>query len=91
MTTLGRVVAIVPLAYTIITLLNNRVSSGAYWTVSGGSFAASNTFTIIGNSQVNKAVMRYNEMLRQPRLGMSITPVPGTGQFAVGPGITWSF
>lgn len=91
MITLGRVVAIVPLAYTLVTLLNNRVSNGTYWTVSGASFAASITFTIIGNSQVNKAAMRYNELLRQPRIGMSISPLPGTGQYAVGPGITWSF
>lgn len=91
MTTLGRVVGVVPLAYTLYTLLNNRGSTGAYWTVTGVSIAASVTFTIIGNSQVNKAVLRYNEMLRQPRLGLSITPVPGVGQYAVGPGITWSF
>ena len=88
MTTLGRLISVVPLAYT---LLSQNASTGTYWTVFGGSIAASVTFTIIGNSQVNKAVMRYNEMLRQPRLGLSVTSIPGVGQYAVGPGISWSF
>ena len=89
MITLGRLVSVVPLAY--ILLNNGNGSTGTYWTVFGGTIAASVTFTIIGNSQVNKAVMRYNELLRQPRIGVSVIAIPGTGQYTVGPGIAWSF
>lgn len=88
MTTLGRLVGLAPLAYILIR--KNR-NSGTYWTVLGGSAAVSLTFSIIGNGQVNKAVSRYNQMLRQPRVGMFISPVPLTGQTAVGAGVSWGF
>ncbi|GAB2596943.1 hypothetical protein [Spirosoma areae] len=88
MTTLSRLTALVPLAYIILS--SNR-ANGVYWTVYGGSIAASLTLSIIGNRQVNKAVTRYNEMLRQPRIGFSAAPVSLTGRTAVGAGIAWSF
>ncbi len=88
MTTLGRVVGLAPLVYILVR--KNR-NSDTYWTVLGGSAVASLTFSIIGNGQVNKAVSRYNQMLRQPRVGMSIAPVPLTGQAAVGAGVSWGF
>ena len=88
MTTLGRLVGLAPLAYI---LLQRSRNSGTYWTVFGGSMAASLTFSIIGNGQVNKAVSRYNQMLRQPRVGVFIMPVPLTGQAAVGAGVTLKF
>lgn len=88
MTTLSRLTALVPLGYI---LFRNSKNNGTYWTVYGGSVAAALTFTIIGNSQVNKAVTRYNQLLRQPRVGASIMPVPLTGQVAVGAGLTWGF
>lgn len=87
-TTLSRLTALVPLAYI---LLSRNQSNGTYWTVYGSSIAATLTFFIIGNSQVNKAVARYNSMLRQPRIGMSMAPVPMTKQAALGAGIAWSF
>lgn len=88
MTTLGRLTGLIPLAYV---LLQKNRNNATYWTVFGGSVAASLTFSIIGNSQVNKAVSRYNQMLRQPRVGMSVAPVPFPGHVAVGAGIAWSF
>lgn len=88
LTTLGRLTALIPLGYI---LLSKNNSNGVYWTVYGSSIGATLAFTIIGNSHVNKAVTRYNEMLRQPRLGMSIAPVTLTGQLAVGAGLAWSF
>ncbi|MFD2932619.1 hypothetical protein [Spirosoma flavum] len=88
LTTLSRLTALLPLAY--ILLSSNR-NGGTYWTVYGGSIAASLTLSIIGNSQINKAVTRYNELLRQPRLGLFVAPVPLTGQLAVGMGITYGF
>ncbi|WP_460995431.1 hypothetical protein [Spirosoma harenae] len=87
-TTLGRFTALIPLAYI---LLSSNKSNGTYWTIYGSSIAATVTFTIIGNGQINKAVTRYNELLRQPRIGMSVAPVPLTGLNAVGAGVAWSF
>ena len=88
LTTVGRLTAFIPLAYI---LLSKNNSNGVYWTVYGGSIGATLVFTIIGNGHVNKAVTRYNEMLRQPRLGMSVAPRPLTGQTALGAGLAWSF
>lgn len=88
LTTLSRVTALVPLAYILI---RRNTRNGAYWTVYGGSVAASLTLSIIGNAQVNRAVTRYNSLLRQPRVGLSVAPVPLTGQAAVGGGVAWSF
>ncbi|AUD05144.1 hypothetical protein [Spirosoma pollinicola] len=87
-TTLSRLTALVPLAY--ILLSSNR-TGGTYWTVYGGSIAASLTLSIIGNAQINKAVTRYNQLLRQPRVGISFSPVPLTGQLAAGVGVSWGF
>lgn len=87
-TTLSRLTALVPLAY--ILLSNNR-TNGTYWSVYGGSIVASLTLSIIGNSQVNKAVKRYNEMLRQPRIGFSANPVSLTGRTAIGVGLSYGF
>lgn len=89
LTTLSRLTALVPLAYILIQ--NKGYNRAGYWTVYGGSIAASLTLSIIGNIQVSKAVTRYNEMLRQPRIGMSVAPVPLTGQVAVGAGVAWGF
>ena len=88
MTTLSRLVGLAPLAYILVQRSRNN---GTYWTVFGGSIVASLTFNVIGNGQVNKAVSRYNQMLRQPRVGLSATPVPLTGQTAVGAGASWRF
>jgi hypothetical protein len=88
LTTLSRLTALIPLGYIILT---KSPSSGAYWTVYGGSLVASLTCSIIGNSQVNKAVTRYNQMLRQPRIGLSVDPVSLTRQAAVGVGIAYGF
>lgn len=88
--TVGRITALVPLAY-ILFQNNNRYSGGAYWTVYGGSLVASLTLTLVGNGQVNKAVSRYNEMLSQPRVGLSASPIPMTGQMALGVGVSLGF
>ncbi|WP_020606811.1 hypothetical protein [Spirosoma spitsbergense] len=88
--TVGRLTALVPLAY-ILFQNNNRYNGGAYWTVYGGSLVTSLTLTIIGNGQVNKAVTRYNDMLSQPRIGLSASPIPMTGQIAVGAGVSLGF
>lgn len=87
-TTLGRLTALIPLAY--ILLSSNR-NNGTYWTVYGSSIAATLTLSIIGNGQVNKAVTRYNELLRQPRVGLFIDPVSITGSRAIGVGLAYDF
>ncbi|RIV22482.1 hypothetical protein DYU11_15815 [Fibrisoma montanum] len=86
-TTLSRLTSLATLAYVLV---NNNGRKGAYWTVYGGSIAAALTFTIIGNGQVNKAVTRYNQLLRQPRVGLSTAPMPN-GQVAVGVGVAYGF
>ncbi|SOD95386.1 hypothetical protein [Spirosoma fluviale] len=88
LTTLSRLTALLPLAY--ILLSSNR-TGGTYWTIYGGSIAASLTLSIVGNGQINKAVTRYNDLLRQPRIGMSLAPVPLTGSLAAGVGVSYGF
>lgn len=89
LTKVGQLTALFPLVY--ILFQNNRQNAGAYWTVVGGTAATSLTLTIIGNSHVRKSVRRYNEMLRQPRVGVSSTTIPLTGQAALGAGVSWGF
>ncbi|GAB3777087.1 hypothetical protein GCM10028818_23700 [Spirosoma horti] len=88
LTTLSRLTALVPLAYIV---LSTSRTGGTYWTVYGSSIVASLTLSIIGNGQINKAVIRYNELLRQPRIGMSLAPIPLTGQVAAGVGLSYRF
>ena len=88
MTTLSRLTSLATLAYV---LFNPSGRNGTYWIVYGSSIAASLTFSVVGNSHVNRAVARYNELMRQPRVGLSVTPVPLTGQATLGAGIAWGF
>lgn len=88
LTTLSRLTSLATLAYVFF---DKNGRNGTYWVVYGSSVAASLTLAAIGNGQVNKAVTRYNELLRQPRVGFSVAPVPLTGRAAVGAGVAWSF
>lgn len=63
-TTISRLTGLVSLAYFITTGSRNN-SASQYWTVYGSSLALSLGTIIVANSQVNKAVGRYNTMLRQ--------------------------
>jgi hypothetical protein len=88
LTTISRLTSLATLAYVIF---NKNGRNSTYWIVYGSSIGASLTLAIIGNGHVNKAVTRYNEMLRQPRVGMSIAPIPLTGRQAIGVGVAYRF
>ncbi|MEZ0540954.1 hypothetical protein [Fibrella arboris] len=88
-TTISRLTGVASLAYFITTgTSSNR--NGQYWTVYGGSVALAFGTIIIANTQVSKAVARYNTMLRQVptgfiRVGAVYTPTPmGTSVVGVG-------
>lgn len=86
-TTISRLTGLVSLAYFITTGSRNS-SNSQYWTVYGGSVALALGTVIIANTQVNKAVGRYNTMLRQVRtihVGAVYTP-SGMGTSVVGVG-----
>lgn len=89
MRTLSQLTSLTTLAYLVFS--PDRGRNGTYWIVYGSSIAASLTLSFIGNRHVNKAVTRYNELLLQPRVGLSASPVPLTGQPAIGAGLAWSF
>ncbi|GAB3890521.1 hypothetical protein [Spirosoma agri] len=88
LTSISRLTSLATLAYVIF---NKNGRNSTYWIVYGSSIGASLTLAIIGNGHVNKAVTRYNELLRQPRVGMSIAPIPLTGKQAIGVGIAYKF
>lgn len=88
LTTLSRLTSLATLVYV---LFDKNGRNGTYWVVYGSSVAASLTFSAIGNGQVNKAVTRYNQLLRQPRVGFSVAPVLPTGRSSVGVGVAWGF
>jgi hypothetical protein len=88
LTTLSRLTSLATLVYVFF---DKNGRNGTYWVVYGSSVAASLTFSVIGNGQINKAVTRYNQLLRQPRVGFSVAPVPLTGRAAVGAGVAWEF
>lgn len=91
-TTISRLTGLASLAYFITTGSTTR--SGQYWTVYGGSVVLALGTVIVANSQVNKAVGRYNTMLRQVpasvlRVGAVYTPTPlGTSVVGVGGALT---
>jgi hypothetical protein len=87
LTSVSRLTSVATLVYIIF----DRQRGGVYWTVYGGSIVASVALAMVANGHVNKAVTRYNELLRQPRVGLSVAPVPLTGQAAVGAGVSWKF
>jgi hypothetical protein len=80
-TTISRLTGLISLAYFITQTRSSSYSPGQYWTVYGGSIALGFGTIIIANTQVNKAVARYNTMLRQVptgyiRMGAAYTPTP---------------
>lgn len=89
-TTVSRLTALVPLVYFFTRTRSIGFNSGEYWTVYGGSIAVALGTVIVANTQVNKAVNRYNTMLRQVptgiiRVGAVYTPTPlGTPVVGVG-------
>ncbi|ARK13483.2 hypothetical protein [Fibrivirga algicola] len=91
-TTISRLTGLASLAYFVTTGSTSR--SGQYWTVYGGSVVLALGTVIIANAQVNKAVGRYNTMLRQVpsgvlRVGAAYTPTPlGTSVVGVGGALT---
>lgn len=89
-TTVSRLTALVPLVYFFTRTRSVGFNSGEYWTVYGGSIVLAFGTVIVANTQVNKAVGRYNTMLRQvPRtayqVGAVLTPT-SLGTFAPGVG-----
>ncbi|MEZ0609226.1 hypothetical protein ACAW74_11955 [Fibrella sp. WM1] len=94
-TTVSRLTALVPLVYFFTRTKSVGFNSGEYWTVYGGSVVLAFGTVIIANTQVNKAVARYNTMLRQVpraeyRVGAALSPTP-LGTYAVGVGGTLRF
>ena len=89
-TTISRLTALVPLVYFFTRTQSVGFNSGEYWTIYGGSIALSLGTVIVANTQVNRAVSRYNTMLRQVpsgtiRLGATLAPTPfGTPAIGVG-------
>ena len=74
-TTISRLAALPPL----ILFFTRGRNSPQYWTVVGGSTAVGFGATIVANTQVNRAVARYNTVLRQARpaslrLGAAFAP-----------------
>ena len=90
-TSVSQVVAVAPLLYLLVQPRNQWGRSQEYWAVMTGSVVASLALTIGGNVSVSRAVRRYNQVLHEKRLGLSVAPVSGTGQTAVGLGIGGRF
>lgn len=80
----GQVVAAVPLVYVLTRNRGTYTRSGDYWAVYFGSIGATLGLTIIGNTQVRKAVTQYNRALANARFGFSAQPLPGTTRTAFG-------
>lgn len=88
--TISRLTALAPVVYFITRPRSAGFYSREYWTVYGGSVVLALGTVIVANTQVNKAVGRYNTMLRQVpagvlRVGAVYTPTP-LGTLVVGMG-----
>ncbi|HEY0110996.1 MAG TPA: hypothetical protein VGB67_15255, partial [Fibrella sp.] len=88
--TISRLTALVPLVYFFTRTSSVRFNSAEYWAVYGGSTVLAFGTIVVANTQVNKAVGRYNTMLRQVptgyiRMGAAYTPTPlGTSVMGIG-------
>jgi|GEM_PF-2287392 len=85
--TASQLVGFVPVIYLLARNRSFGFRSREYWVIYFGSIGASLGLTLAGNNQVRRAVNRYNQVLLQSRLGVSMAPLP-TGQTALGVG--WS-
>lgn len=88
LTTVGQAVAVVPLIYVLTRPRTTSTRSGEYWTVYFGSIGVTLGLSLIGNTQVRKAVTEYNRALANARFGFSAQPLPGTTQTALGISLT---
>ncbi|MFC5412448.1 hypothetical protein ACFPMF_24195 [Larkinella bovis] len=88
LTTIGQAVAIVPLVYVLTRPRGTYTRSGEYWAVYFGSIGVTLGLSIVGNTQVRKAVTQYNRSLANARFGFSAQPLPGTTQTAFGLSLT---
>ncbi|WP_266363820.1 hypothetical protein [Tellurirhabdus rosea] len=88
---ISQLTALVPLGYLLFQPKNQRVRTREYWYVYIGSIVASVGLSIGGNVKVSQAVRRYNKVLLEKRLGVSMAPVPATGRTAVGLGVSGRF
>ncbi|GAB3319563.1 hypothetical protein GCM10027299_12170 [Larkinella ripae] len=88
LSTVGQVVAVVPLIYVLTRSRNTYTRSGEYWTVYFGSIGVTLGLSLIGNTQVRKAVTQYNRTLATARFGFSAQPLPGTTRTAFGLSLT---
>ena len=86
--TVGQAVAVVPLIYVLTRPRTTATRSGEYWTVYFGSIGVTLGLSLIGNTQVKKAVNAYNRSLANARFGLSVQPVNGTTQTALAIGLT---
>lgn len=84
-TTVGQLAAVVPLAYWLFNFGSR--STNAYKILYFGSIGVTVGSTLIGNTKVRRAVTHYNQALMSARFGMSVQPVPGGGQSAIGLGL----
>jgi hypothetical protein len=94
-TTVSRLIGFVPLIYFFTRQRTAGLNAGEYWSVYGGSVVVAVGAVVVGNSQVNKGVARYNTLLRQVprsdyRVGLSVAPTP-LGTSAVGVGGAFEF
>ena len=83
-TTVSRIAALLPFVYFLTRQTGVRFNSREYWTIYASSVAVSLGVTVYGNTQINKGVRSYNSLLRQARLGVSMQPLPGSTQTAIG-------
>ncbi|TAE31625.1 MAG: hypothetical protein EAZ91_07250 [Cytophagales bacterium] len=76
-TNVGRLTGLASVAYV---LFNRTPDPQTRRVVYIGSLIASVGFSLVSNSQVNKAVRRYNAVVDAPKIGVTLLNIPGYGQ-----------
>jgi hypothetical protein len=86
-----QIVSLISTGFSLYTIFNReKVSSGTYWGVFGGTVLISGYLNVKSNSHLGKAIKRYNEVISENKIGL-IFDKSYDNQAILGVGISHSF
>jgi hypothetical protein len=86
-----QIVSLISTGFSLYTIFNReKVSSGTYWGVFGGTVLISGYLNVKSNIHLGKAIRRYNEVVSENKIGL-IFDKSFDNQAILGVGISHSF
>ncbi len=86
-----QVVSLISTGFSLYTIFNReKVSSGTYWGIFGGTVLISGYLNIKSNLHLGKAIKKYNEVISQNKVGLVFDKSPDN-QLILGFGVSHNF